>query len=405
MAEQFSSYDPSDDQSRAEDGAKRWYFTKGARAPMLSIGGYAGTGKTALTGHLCRVLSEMRPDLRIAFATYTGKASQVLTASLKRAGIDLTRHSVSTIHRLMYTPNVEPSTGRVVGWKRTERIDAGLIVIDEASMVPQTNLDDLLSYGIPIICVGDHGQLPPVGEDAGVMRNPDFKLETIHRQAKGNPVIELSALIRQGLPQDVIIDFIENANDERVQHIHGRGAIQPAIEFAAPPGMLITFTNYKRTEINNRIRYAFGHRGAPNVDETVLCVKNAYLDSGLFANGMRGTVLDCKPNDAHTYAMTVDIGESAPISFNASMHQFGRDKTFSGFDEVPGDHRSWESVGVLLDFGYALTCHKAQGSQAPHVAVFAERAIHEKLDREERTRWLYTAITRSSDKVMLITGV
>jgi exodeoxyribonuclease V len=402
-AAQFASYEPSDDQVKAEEGVLEWFLSTKARNPMVTIGGYAGTGKTALTGRLSKVLCEKRPELRVAFATYTGRASQVLAASLKRAGVS-PAHSISTIHKLMYRPKVNLQTGRITGWQRADGIDADLIVIDEASMVPQSVLDDLLSYGIPIICVGDHGQLPPVGEDAGIMKNPDFRLETIHRQAKGNPVIELSSLVRMGLPGDVIVDFINNANDERVAHARGPGGIEEAMDFAAPPGMIITFTNWQRVAINNKMRHAMGYRGAPQKGESIICVKNAYLDFGLLANGMRGNVVECKPHKDHTFEVTMDVGEPDPYTFIASKHQFGRPKTFAGFDEVPGEHWDWESVGVLLDYGYALTCHKAQGSQAANVAVCMERSLA-KLDRDERTRWLYTALTRSSDKVLLITGV
>lgn len=407
MSEQFASWDPSEDQARTLDGVLKWYRTvhERERRPLETIGGYAGTGKTALAGHVAKILIE-GDGLKIAFATYTGKASLVLEKSLTKAGLDLSNHYVGTIHRLMYRPHVDQVTGRIIGWERAEEIPYNLIIIDEASMVPTKIVKDLLDYGIPILAIGDHGQLPPVGEDAGLMKSPRHRLEVIHRQAKGNPIIELSTLVRQGYPLDTIIDYIkDHKDDDRLQHRTGQGGVQEALDFASPPGMLITFTNFLRTSVNNKARRWNGFQGAPQVDETVICVKNAYLDEGLLANGTRAIVKSVSEKDKNRLNMLLDVGDKSPIEVVASKHQFGHAQTFKGFDEIPGGPwYSWDDVGVLLDFGYALTCHKAQGSQAENVAVVVERSLW-RLTQEEWTRWTYTAITRSSDKLMFITGV
>jgi exodeoxyribonuclease-5 len=406
VTEQFASWDPSEDQARTLDGVLKWYRSPHDREtrPLETIGGYAGTGKTALAGHVAKILSE-GDGLKIAFATYTGKASLVLEKSLSKAGLDFSIHYIGTIHRLLYRPLVDPMNGRVTGWERTDAIPYDLIIIDEASMVPTKIVKDLLEYGIPILAIGDHGQLPPVGEDAGLMKSPRHRLEVIHRQAKGNPIIELSTLVRQGYPLDTIIDYIKShKEDERLQHRTGAGGIQEALDFASPPGMLITFTNYLRTSVNNKARRWNGFQGAPQVDETVICVKNAYLDDGLLANGTRGIIKAIAESDKHRFQVTLDTGDKEPIQVLVSKHQFGHPQTFKGFDEIPGQHYTWDDVGVLMDYGYALTRHKAQGSQAEHVAVLVERSLW-RLTQEEWTRWTYTAITRSSDKLMFITGV
>ena len=124
----------------------------------------------------------------------------------------------------------------------------------------------------------------------------------------------------------------------------------------------------------------------------------------MIANGMRGTVVSCGEGGQHTYKMTVEFDEPVGVveDIYVSKWQFLQEKTFKGFDEVPGDHTSWWSVGALFDYGYALTCHKAQGSQAPQVAVFMETWLLNRMDEEERRRWIYTAITRAADKVMLV---
>ncbi len=406
MSEQFGTWDPSEDQSRALEAILRWYRDPHQREtkPLLTVGGLAGCGKTAMAGRLARVLSE-GDGINIAFATFTGKASLVLEKSLKKSGFNFAGHSISTIHRLLYLPQEDPLTGRIIGWTKAREIPFDLILIDEASMVPSEVVRDLLSYGVPILAIGDHGQLPPVGEDSGLMKNPDYRLETVHRQAKGNPIIELASLVRQGFSLDVLVDFIrDHKDDERLQHRTGQGGIQEALDFAAPPGMLITFTNYLRTNVNTKARRWYRRKGPPQVDEVVLCVKNAYLDAGLLANGTRGVIKSIADYDDHRFKVTLDVDDVEPLEVLTSKYQFGQPHTFKGFDEVPGKHYSWESVGALIDYGYTLTCHKSQGSQAPNVAVVMERSLW-RLSSEEWTRWTYTAFTRSSENLMVITGV
>jgi len=130
--------------------------------PYITLGGFAGTGKTTLTGFLRLMIFKMQPKARVAFCAYTGKASRVLEGALKKATALKENDSVSTIHSLIYSVIVDEK-GKMIGWKRKEKIKADLIILDEASMVTQEIWQDLMDYEIPIIAVGDHGQLPPIG--------------------------------------------------------------------------------------------------------------------------------------------------------------------------------------------------------------------------------------------------
>jgi exodeoxyribonuclease-5 len=172
--------------------------------------------------------------------------------------------------------------------------------------------------------------------------------------------------------------------------------------------MLITYTNKLRTSLNRDIRYnkyGYDDDTDPQPGEVLICLKNKRLDDGgrMIANGMRGVLNSCGPGGQHTYKMSIEFNEPVGLveDIYVSKHQFLRDKTFAGFDEVPGDHNSWWSVGALCDFGYAMTCHKAQGSQADKVAVFMEWALS-KMEEADRRRWSYTAATRAVDSVLLV---
>ena len=161
----------------------------------LTIGGYAGTGKTTLTAFIRQEIFNKSPLLKIAFCSYTGKAARNLEEKLKENKAIFSGDSVSTIHSLIYTA-ITNKQGNITGWKRRDYIDADLIIVDEASMVDPFILNDLLSYEVPIVAVGDHGQLPPIGTNYSLMQSPHLTLTQIHRQEEDSPIIDVSILAR-----------------------------------------------------------------------------------------------------------------------------------------------------------------------------------------------------------------
>jgi exodeoxyribonuclease-5 len=177
----------SPDQKSVLDAMISWNIDS-HRAPYITVGGYAGTGKTTVLAEFRNELTKLSELTKVAFCSYTGKAARVLQNRLIAHGALRLVDSVGTIHSLMYSPVEDERTQEIVGWEKTKEIKADLIVIDEASMVDETIWFDLQSYGIPIVAVGDHGQLPPVRGNFNLMQDPQIKLEKIHRQNEGNPI-------------------------------------------------------------------------------------------------------------------------------------------------------------------------------------------------------------------------
>src|SRR3989339_580371 len=151
------------------------------RNQFITLGGYAGTGKTTLISIFKNEVTKAGKRIKIAFCSYTGRAAQNLKNKLKEAGACSAEDSISTIHGLIYTP-IEDSNGQITGWKRKDEIERDLIIVDEASMIDGFIWRDLLSYNIPIIAVGDHGQLPPISGKFNLMERPEILLTQIHRQ-------------------------------------------------------------------------------------------------------------------------------------------------------------------------------------------------------------------------------
>ena len=157
-------------------------------APTFYLAGYAGAGKSTLAMHLAE-----HADGKVAFAAFTGKAAMVM----RQKGC----HGARTIHALIYESDVDPTTGDVTtrlrppGW-----LDKyALIIIDECSMVDEEMGKDLLSFGRPVLVLGDPAQLPPVrGGGYFTARQPDYMLTEVHRQAADSPIIRLATEIREG---------------------------------------------------------------------------------------------------------------------------------------------------------------------------------------------------------------
>src|SRR5262249_39388950 len=199
------------------------------------------------------------PERDVVFGTYTGKAALVL----RKKGL-LCR----TIHSLIYEL-VKTEKGTPV-WKLNERSDvlsAKLIVLDEVSMVDAELAADLLSFGKPVIVLGDHGQLPPVnGEAAFSPHNPDAVLTQIHRQAAENPIIRIAHMARTGQ----VIPYGE----------HG-GAVLVVPQYQIETRQLLATDqvicgfNNTRLKINNRLRRAQGFETAlpSGPDEKVICLR------------------------------------------------------------------------------------------------------------------------------------
>ena len=107
---------------------------------------------------------------------------------LWRAMIRTREEAIKEMHRPTFVLNSEGPVR-----------DADLIVLDEVSMVNETMAADLMSFGKPILVLGDPGQLPPIkGEGAFTQAVPDVMLTEIHRQAEGSAIIRLATMAREG---------------------------------------------------------------------------------------------------------------------------------------------------------------------------------------------------------------
>lgn len=343
--------------------------------PILRIFGFAGTGKTTIARHLAD-----GADGPTCYCAFTGKAALMMA----RSGC----HGASTIHGLIYQVK-EGRNGatRFVLDKASPSASAALIVVDECSMVDEELALDLMSFGRPILVLGDPAQLPPV-RGAGYFINaaPDVMLTEIHRQAAGNPIIRMATTIREGGQLEV------GAYGE--SRVIERGVLSPDEVMAAD--QILVGKNSTRQAYNRRMRAIHGFTDPlPMKGDRLVCLRND-KSLGIFNGGL----------------FTVDSGLLPPnpelentIRFEVKSEDFKRKAALAvdvrrEFFEGAAEDIPWQQLRGTqqFDFGYALTCHKAQGSQWPSVIVYDESSTF----REDARRWAYTAITRAAEKVTVV---
>ena len=374
----MSNIELTEEQQEAVDAIAEWAAGNGNE---ISLGGYAGTGKTTIIRYLVEGIAA-----KAVVLTPTGKAACVLRSK----GID-----ADTIHSFIYrcVGEVEKKNGEmkpVFERKEAEEVlFRGIIIVDEASMVNQEMANDLrsLDLGFRIIWVGDHGQLPPVGGDPGIMRSPNIVLTTIHRQAEKSPIIRLAHRVRAGEPfgrlrsPDESVVFVENAKSaNKIVDVSIRCELDTVLV-----GM-----NSVRHDVNAEYRERIGFHDPLCVGDKVICLlNNRKLD---IFNGQ-------------TFKIT-ELGEVStwggmPWEQDATIHDGEREvdvrilltrlgKQSSRDDE----NRSRDAC--LFDYAYAITVHKSQGSEWNRVGlVDCYSSIW------ENNRWRYTGVTRAKDRLVV----
>lgn len=393
---------------------------------VFVLGGYAGTGKTTLLRHVVE-------DYGGTCCTPTGKAAAVLASKLPEGA------TVKTLHSYLYTPD-PPSEDRVKLLKQSmesleqqiaeaQRMDVPddereavvkrltaelaeirtqhdkeerrlilgevdfhprfdtlgeLVIVDEASMVQEQVERDLLAVAGKVLFVGDPGQLPPVKSvDFFERHKPNVMLTEIHRQAADSAVLRLATAIRNDArgfdgwdescrrvaPQEITIDEVLAHNQ------------------------VITGMNVTRRSLNLQLRARLGFTGTfPMAGERLICLRNNHdlnIVNGVQASTTNAAREDQYRDDVLRLDLFYDGGRVLP-NLPVSKYAFH-------LYQDPTRVRNWGDGSTDWDFGYAITCHKAQGSEWSSVLIYDDAMRTD--NREQRKRWLYTAVTRAREKV------
>ncbi|QBR70939.1 ATP-binding protein [Beijerinckiaceae bacterium] len=346
-------------------------WLKRGEPQLFRLFGYAGAGKTTLAKKIAEDI-----DGDVAFAAFTGKAALVLRSKGCK--------DARTIHSLIYRPRETDTEEPTFVLNDDSAVSkASLVIIDECSMVDEELGRDLMSFGKPVLVLGDPAQLPPVkGGGFFTEGEPDVMLTEVHRQAADNPIIKMSMLVREGgrLPLGTYGES---------QVIERRDIDSGSVTAA---DQLLVGLNRTRRSYNKRMRELFGYANIfPEAGDKLVCLKNNKT-KGLLNGGIwhvKTTATTRKKKLALNIVPEDEPGRK-PLRIGV-LPEF-----FQGLEESLNLKTRRDSDE--FDYGYALTVHKAQGSQWDHVILFDESFAF----REHRARWLYTGITRAAERLTIV---
>ena len=366
------------------------------------ISGYAGSGKSTLVRFIIEALDVDEND--ICYCAFTGKAAEVL----RKKG----NKNVCTLHKLLYESIPKP-TG---GFFRKPKLQLGykVIVVDEVSMAPKTLIDLLFTHHVYVICLGDPGQLPPIdkNEDNHLLDHPHIFLDEIMRQAQESEIIQLTMKIRHQEP----IDYFNGKEVKIIPYSElNTGVLQWGDQ-------ILTATNAKRQAINNQMRQLLNYPDVPVDGDKVICLRNYWDDFSKEGDPLINGTIGILKNSFQTWRQIPPIVRSNIKKFDVLTSDLVIPDTNDVYNLVDMDHQmiltgnkccDWklsyklgrlrskygEIVPKEFAYAYAITCHKAQGSEWNNVVVLEEQFP---FDKNEHARWLYTACTRASEKLVLV---
>ena len=421
----------SPDQQAVYDKLYR-YLKSPADKKEFRLGGLAGTGKSTL---LSKFVQENSGLGQIAAATFTGKAAERLLQT------NLAKYAqVSTLHKLLYEPRFDEDTKEFLGFELREAIEP-IVFIDEASMVPREFYDILMDYlnkpygGLKkLVFVGDHGQLPPVdmSKESGV--EPfnvvsehllDAKLEKIHRQAEGSPIIKLAHAIRNCLSINEVKAVVRTSGINVVTEEDAvRGCLHYGRQDSWHNVVNIVFRNQTRCRVNDKFVQQYSTKvGLPVIglqnksrkrDGSDKMVKGPSFslpvgaglsgnDTVFIANGSRGLLQGEPRLDISKHDSKVDVVFLDSVDFNGIgsvqnietwPHAWGNDKV-----QIVYNRRLQDLL--YMDWAFAITCHKSQGSSWKVVLVWLSD-LGSIRDVDFLKKWLYTAVTRAEERLAFV---
>ena len=387
--------------AKQEEGLKVAVERYKAGEKWTTIAGYAGSGKSTLIKFIISAL-DVDPE-EVCYVAYTGKAATVLKSKGCKNAV--------TAHKLLYKARQMPDGS--FKYKKKEFIDYKIVVVDEVSMLPLPMWNTLLNHQCYILAMGDPGQLPPVDKDTDnhVLDNPHVFLDEIMRQAQDSEIIRLSMWVREGKP---LIQF--PCENNQVQIFDKSQVVSGMYNWA---DQILCATNAKRNEINNFVRKQRGFGAQPEPGDKIISLHNHWDDISMhgdwaLTNGSIGTISTYSIENVRVPRYIND----SPITYMYTSIDL---EDGDWFFDLPIDYKALttgeaaltprqsylmkKNMNIMRDppydfaYAYAITCHKSQGSEWDKVLVFEEGFP---FNTEEHRRWLYTAITRAKEKLVIV---
>lgn len=420
------------------------------RAPrdVFVLNGYAGTGKTSLVGGVIKVLDAMKR--RVVILAPTGRGAKVASS--------MSDHAASTIHRRLFRPDPSDPEGRRYLPAPNESRDT-LFVVDEASLIPDSSSDNrsllaqLVHYvysapGCAMLLMGDEAQLPPVGQSESTAMCPDrlrslglnpicTVLEVPVRQNADSGIIFNATVMRHRLlhPEMPGLPTIQAAGFPDIHIVDSRELPDAISDSYSSVGkeetLVITRSNWRANDFNMAIRNMVLYAEEPlERGDRLVITKNDYYWSKinkagtLIANGdmaeVTWTGATEKAYGRYFTEVELLMADGRTISAQLMLRSLvakgasiPRQEMEAFYNRVmsQAEGELSEKIKTALDspyynalqakYAYCVTCHKAQGGQWKHVYIDMGGIAAEDM-AEDFYRWIYTAITRATERLYFI---
>lgn len=445
---------PNAGQEAAIDLLSLFLAERGER-PCFLLTGYAGTGKTSLVSALTKAMAALNQST--VLLAPTGRAAKVMS--------HYSGTNAYTIHKWIYHTESKPDQVTDIKFSLAFNKDKNtLFIIDEASMIDQYLLRDLIQFvyqgeGCKMLLLGDEAQLPPVGyEESPALQLNELKslgltvryaqLTEVARQAQDSGILSNATKVRQFVehPSEApgcIIELVQSAED--VGLLPGNemvSEIERSYEEVGLEDTLIITRSNKRTNMYNQGVRAqlLWKEDMLQTGDRIMVSRNNYFFTEQYdglpflANGDMLEVVRLRGErelygyhfvDASLrsldYEWEVDVVlwlDTLLTDTPEKNYELQRDlytKIAEDYPEIRTKKEMREKVAaspyynaLQVRYAYAVTCHKSQGGQWKRVfidpGILAENTEDATANSsvKQNLRWLYTALTRASEKIYLL---
>lgn len=447
-------FDPTDDQMYALDVFERFMTDSDERCVMI-LRGSAGTGKTSLASVIVRTLLNLQ--YKISLLAPTGRAAKVFSLN--------SGQPAATIHRSIYRErtfagldgkfNLNANLYR----NRLFMIDeASMISLTSVNSTFGSGclLDDLIQFvynerNCRMLLIGDKAQLPPVGEAESPALRADVlaayglkvyecDLNEVLRQSQDSGILYNATIIRQMITHDqaTALPKIRFKGFADISIVPGDELIESLSTSYAEVGidetMVITRSNKRANIFNQGIRnMVLGREEELTTGDMLMVVKNKYKEKqaeglSFIANGDRAIVRSVRnvrelygfrfadvtlsfPDYDNTEEDMIVILDTLTTEAPALTHEQNEQlfqQVLADYADVPLKSDRMKKIreddyynALQVKFGYAITCHKAQGGQWAHIYLDQGYMTDEMLT-PDYIHWLYTAFTRATEHLYLV---
>lgn len=443
---------PNEGQAELLQLLTQFILSKNERKAFV-LRGYAGTGKTSIMAALVKALGEVKQS--VILLAPTGRAAKVLARYANKAAY--------TIHKYIYRQDKLGGDSFSLSDNLHKH---ALFIVDEASMISGQRdnptfgtgvlLKDLIKYvyageGCSLLLLGDDAQLPPVGSDISPALNinyllgfgldiTSYTLTQVARQALDSGILSNATAIREqiSMPQQTF-DYQYTSDFQAFEGVEFLELLEQSYnEVGAEETIILTRTN-RRTNLYNqgvRARILWKEDAISSGDRLMITKNNYFWTKDyegipFLANGdmmeivrlrnwreMYGFQFVDASLRAIDYDWEIDVilwldtltTDSPEV--NHQLHQQLFDHISEDYPELQHNRKKlietiYESPyynALQIRFAYAVTCHKAQGGQWKRVFIDPGNIPVEERDKNYY-RWLYTAITRATEQVYLLTNI